>query len=85
MTMTAMNLAHLGFLELFFVVPVMLLALFATCFWVWMLVDCALHETSTDDKVVWILIILFTHFLGALLYFIFRRPRRGGGGGSKQW
>lgn len=81
--MTAMNLASLGFLELFFVIPFMLLALLASCFWIWMLVDCALHETNPEDKVIWILIILFTHFLGALLYLIFRRPRRGAGG--RQW
>ena len=54
-----------------------LLALATTIFWVWMLVDCAQHETSDNSsKVVWILVILFTHFLGALLYFCIRKQAR---------
>ena len=49
----------------------------ATIFWVWMLVDCAQYETSDNSsKVVWILVILFTHFLGALLYFCIRKQAR---------
>ena len=46
-------------------------------FWVWMLVDCATKEQNTgNDKLIWVLIILFTHVLGATLYFLIRRPRR---------
>lgn len=46
-------------------------------FWVWMLVDCATKEPSTgNDKVIWILVIVFLQGLGALLYFLFRRPTR---------
>lgn len=48
-----------------------------TVFWVWSLVDCAMNESSTgNDKVVWIVIILFTHCLGASIYFFVRRPNR---------
>jgi hypothetical protein len=54
--------------------PFMLLA---TVFWIWMLVDCATKEPSqSNDKIVWILVILFTHFIGALIYFLVRRPER---------
>lgn len=46
-------------------------------FWVWMLVDCALNEPSEgNDKLVWIIIILFANFIGALIYFLARRPQR---------
>ena len=46
-------------------------------FWVWMLVDCAVNEPSeANDKLVWVIIILFTHVLGAVLYLFVRRPRR---------
>ena len=46
-------------------------------FWVWMLVDCAVNElTEGNDKLVWVLIILFAHVLGAALYLLVRRPRR---------
>ena len=45
--------------------------------WIWMIIDCATNEPSTgNDKLVWIVIIVFTHFIGALIYyFVRRRPR----------
>lgn len=52
------------------------LALFAL--WIWMLVDCAQapEKPGSSDRVIWILILVFTGWLGALLYyFIVRRPR----------
>ena len=54
-----------------------LVALLGFLFWIWMLVDCATNESNEgNDKVVWILIIVFLHLLGALVYCIFRRPQR---------
>ncbi len=63
---------------IFCCIPVVLpLFLLATVFWVWMLVDCATKEPDQgNDKVVWILVILFTHWVGALIYFLVRRPER---------
>ena len=56
------------------IVPVVLLAF---VFWVWMLVDCATKESSQgNDKIIWILVIIFTHWLGALIYYLVRRPER---------
>ena len=72
-----------GIIELLFFVPLMLIGVLGTVFWIWMIVDCALHESSTgNDKTVWILVILFTHLIGALLYYFVRRPRRPVGGVS---
>ena len=72
-----------GIIELLFFVPLMLIGVLGTVFWIWMIVDCALHESSTgNDKIVWILVILFTHLIGALLYYFVRRPRRPVGGVS---
>jgi hypothetical protein len=46
-------------------------------FWVWTLVDCIKNEPSTDnDKIIWVLIMIFTNFLGSFLYVIIRRPQR---------
>jgi phosphotransferase system glucose/maltose/N-acetylglucosamine-specific IIC component len=53
--------------------------LLATIFWIWMIVDCATNEPSisgNNDKIVWILVIVLTHFVGALIYFLIRRPER---------
>ena len=55
-------------------VPVVLLLL---AFWIWMLVDCATKEPSAgNDKVIWILVIVLTHWIGALIYYFVRRPER---------
>ncbi|MCK4648368.1 PLDc_N domain-containing protein [bacterium] len=48
-----------------------------TIFWIWMLIDCATKETGKgSDKIVWVIIILVTHLLGAAIYFFARRPKR---------
>ena len=58
-------------------IPLVLIGLALTVFWIWMLVDCATKEPSAgNDKIVWILVIVFTHWLGALIYFLVRRPQR---------
>jgi hypothetical protein len=63
-------------LAFLFFVFVILLGLAAFAFWIWMIVDCATN-TSIDgtEKVVWLLVIVFTHFIGALIYFFVRRAR----------
>jgi hypothetical protein len=46
-------------------------------FWLWMLVDCATREPDEGNtKIVWIIIIVFANFVGALVYFFVQRPRR---------
>ncbi|MCI0486995.1 MAG: PLDc N-terminal domain-containing protein [Blastocatellia bacterium] len=52
-------------------------ALAGFAFWLWMLVECATKERSEgNDKMVWVLIILLANVIGAMIYFIFRRPKR---------
>lgn len=53
------------------------LAVLGTIFWIWMLVDCATKEPSTgNEKIVWVVIIALTHWIGAAIYFLVRRPQR---------
>jgi hypothetical protein len=48
-----------------------------TAFWIWMLVDCVTKESDAgNNKLAWILVIAIAHFLGAAIYFFFRRPQR---------
>jgi hypothetical protein len=54
---------------------VILLAVAALLFWVWMLVD-AVQKEEGASKIAWVLIILFLHFLGALIYFFVRKLPR---------
>ena len=53
------------------------IGILGTLFWLWMLIDCATKEPSDgNDKLIWIIVIIFTHLLGALVYFFIRRPKR---------
>lgn len=52
-----------------------LIVLPTTIFWVVMLVDAARREfTDSNMKLVWILVLVFTHLLGALIYCFVGRP-----------
>lgn len=45
--------------------------------WVWMLIDCLTKEPSEgNDKLIWALVILFANGIGALIYYLVRRPAR---------
>jgi phospholipase D-like protein len=48
-------------------------SLLLVIFWVWMLIDC-IRNTTLRHKVLWVLFILFTHALGAFVYFFARGP-----------
>lgn len=59
-----------------FMVLVYLIALIAQVFVLWMLVDCATNRSILGtDKIVWVLLIIFTNFLGAVLYRFLGRGR----------
>ncbi len=57
----------------------LLLAVVTSIFWLWMLID-ALSNSALNgtEKLVWILVILFLHFVGALIYFFVGRGSKGG-------
>lgn len=64
-------------MPLLIIIPMVLIGLALMAFWIWMLIDCATKESSQgNDKLIWILIIVFTHWIGALIYFLVRRPER---------
>ena len=53
------------------------LAVTALMFWISMIVECATKEPSQgNDKIVWIMIIIFAQLIGALIYYFIRRPQR---------
>lgn len=60
---------------LFFIFWIFLM-LFATIFWFWMLIDC-LNRRRFEDKLVWIVVLLFLNIFGAILYYlIIKRKER---------
>ncbi len=48
-------------------IVMMALGIAATIFWIMMLVHACTHDNK--DKTLWILIIVFTGFIGALIYY----------------
>jgi hypothetical protein len=58
-----------------------LLWLASTVVWIWALVDCvrvpedSMYESGT--KLIWVLIIVLLHVIGAVIYFAIGRPRSG--------
>jgi hypothetical protein len=57
-----------------FVLP-LALALFA--FWIWMLISAIQNKgLGEGEKIAWVLVIVFLHWLGALLYFFVGHPKR---------
>jgi len=58
----------------FLVVAAIGLACFA--FWIWMLIHAITNKGLTDtEKIIWVLVVLFLHVLGALIYFFMGRPK----------
>ncbi len=58
------------------VIVIWVLAIAASNFWLWMLIDALTNEPTTNEKILWFLVIFFLHFLGALVYFFVRRSGR---------
>lgn len=65
-----MGFAWLNLLIFGLGVLVLAAAIFSFVFWILMLVDCAQRSFKNEtDKVVWILILVFLHALGAVIYY----------------
>lgn len=45
--------------------------------WIWALVDLVKNEPAEgNDKIVWVLVVVLTGLVGALIYLLVRRPER---------
>jgi hypothetical protein len=48
-----------------------------TVFMIWMIVDCALHEPRMgNERLIWVIINVFVPYVGAVVYYLYRRPQR---------
>lgn len=68
----------LGIFFIVFILILIVLGILATIFWIWMLVDCFTNKyMNSDNKLLWVILIFFTHLIGAAVYFFaVRRPQR---------
>ncbi len=64
------------FLIIFGMLIFVALSIFLFVFWILMIVDCAQRKFKQEnDKIVWILILIFLSFLGAILYYFIVKRR----------
>lgn len=48
-----------------------------TIFWVWMIIEAAtLEAKGSQDRLIWVIVTVFLHMIGAAIYFFVRRPAR---------
>lgn len=65
-----------GFLGFALVMFLAAIALSLFVFWIWMLIDAIKNPgLSSTERIVWVLVIIFLHWLGALVYFLAGRRR----------
>lgn len=59
-----------GILGLFFGLIIAAISIWAFVFWILMIVDCVKRKFKEDsEKIVWILVLVFTGIVGALIYY----------------
>jgi hypothetical protein len=57
-------------LVILFILIMVILGILAFVFWILMLVDCIKRKFKEDsEKIVWVLVIIFTQIIGALIYY----------------
>ncbi len=66
----------IGIPEIVFVLAALLM-IAGTVFWIRMIIDCATREKD-PERLIWIIIIVFTHFIGAAIYYFVQRPKSAG-------
>ena len=66
-----------GGFEIIILLPMLAIGLGGFILWIWTLIDCIQNEPSEgNDKIIWILVIVLTNWIGALIYLVVRRPQR---------
>ena len=69
--------ALIGGFELLLLFPIFVIVTLGTIFWIWMLIHALMNHRLRDmERLTWVVVIIFTHFLGALIYFFVGRPKQ---------
>lgn len=72
-----LTLSSLGGLWFFLLTFSIALGIGATVFWIWILIEILTRETDENNtRLIWTLVVIFTHWLGALIYLFARRSER---------
>jgi len=63
-------LAGLAIFVILIILLIVGLIVFSIVFWIMMLVDCVKKKFKNEnDKIVWVLVIIFAGIIGALIYY----------------
>jgi phospholipase D-like protein len=55
----------------------MVLAIAALLFWIWALIDAITNTSlSNNEKLIWVIVIVLTNWIGALIYLFVGRKQR---------
>jgi Phospholipase_D-nuclease N-terminal len=66
-----------GIIGIFMLLFLAIVGLLAFVFWIWMIIDAIQNKGLTDgERIAWVLVVVFLHCLGALLYFLIGHPKR---------
>ena len=72
--LSVIGLVSLGII---FVLLLVLGGIHAVIFWIWMLIGCIRNNgLSSNERLIWVLVILFLNVLGAVLYYFFGRTKK---------
>jgi len=63
------NLLH-SFLMPYLIIPIFAVAF--TAFWIWQFVKCCLQEPPGCRKILWLVLIALTHWIGAIIYYFYK-------------
>ena len=74
----ATAIGSIMFLFIFIWIAAMALGVLSLILWIFMIVDAAKRNFKQEnDKIMWILIIILTGIIGALIYyFVIKRPNK---------
>jgi phospholipase D-like protein len=63
-------------MEWIFVFPFILIGIRGLVLWIWALVDAIKvpDESLSGNRIIWVLVIILTGFIGAIIYLVVGRP-----------
>jgi len=75
--MSFMGFLGLGIFGLLFGLMFIVISILAFVFWIFMILDCVKKKFKNDsEKIVWILILIFTGLIGALIYYFVVKKKK---------
>jgi Phospholipase_D-nuclease N-terminal len=59
-------------------IVIFLIGIAAFAFWIWMLIDVLQSSRPTNEKILWVILMVFLGVLGSLIYLVVARSSAAG-------